>query len=229
MKKTMSMKKTMNIKKMIKIPFWIFFILIIQMTCYAGDQSNLSSETKVKKNEQQEKKLTWWELRNTREDIYYPHNIHDPIMKKEGDTCMLCHTFNKNKVTDLEQLKKLNVIANEPLEAICHDCHVAKLTAPWECDICHQDPRKIWPNDHNFNYIDHHGEDAGLDEGECSQCHIDNSFCSNCHFRRDPVQRRSHPLGFRASHGFDARMNAANCATCHNANYCSNCHKVYSK
>ena len=210
-------------KKLLEVSFYALLFFSVQLTVYADDKTELVAVDGPKKT------IHWWEQRNKRNDIYYPHNAHDAVMKKGGDTCLLCHTFSKNRVTNLEQLKKLNVIANEPLEAICHDCHVTKLTAPWECDLCHQDAREIWPNDHNFDYIDHHGEDAGLDEGECNQCHIDKSFCSDCHFRRDPMQRRSHPLGYRSSHGFDARMNAANCATCHNVNDCGDCHKALSK
>ena len=172
-----------------------------------------------------DKEKTWWEKRNERPDLYYPHNVHTEVMEKEGDRCMLCHTFQSNEVTNLEQLEKLNVIANEPLEAICHDCHVAKLSAPWQCDLCHHDPRDIWPSDHNFDYLAHHGEDARLDEGQCQQCHIDVSFCSDCHFRRAPLQRRVHLLGYRATHGIEARMNARYCSRCHNARYCSDCHK----
>ena len=174
-------------------------------------------------NEQKEKH--WWEKRNERPDIYYPHKIHMKVMEKEGDSCLLCHPFSRNDVTDLKQLKALNIIANEPLEAICHDCHVVRLTAPWRCNLCHNDPRKISPQDHNFDYVAHHREDARLDENKCRRCHIDLSFCTDCHFRRDPLQRRVHPLGYRSSHGIEARMNAAECGRCHNPGFCRDCHR----
>lgn len=177
-----------------------------------------------------EKEKSWWQERDERTDIYYPHKAHFDAMEKEGDSCLLCHPFNKNSVTDLEQFKKLNVIANEPLEAICHECHVSKLSAPSRCELCHDDPKKIWPRDHNLDYISQHGEDARLDSSrpedkQCSSCHIDQSFCSDCHFRRDKTQRRVHGLGYRASHGIEARMNAASCSRCHNISYCSDCHR----
>ncbi len=173
----------------------------------------------------QEKEKTWWEQRNERLDLYYPHNAHMAVMEKEGDSCLLCHPFTANNITDLEQLKKLNVITNEPLEAICHECHVVKLSAPWRCDLCHHSSDDIWPDDHNFNYIAHHGEDARLDEGKCRQCHIDISFCSDCHFRRDPLQRRVHGLGYRTTHGLEARMNTMSCSRCHTVQYCRDCHR----
>ena len=172
-----------------------------------------------------EKEKSWWEKREKRPDIYYPHKPHMKTMKQGGDPCLLCHPFSKTDITDLKQIKPLSVIANEPLEAICHDCHMDKLTAPWRCDLCHNDPTVIWPDDHNFNYLNHHGEDSRLDDGECRQCHIDVSFCTDCHFQRDSTQRQAHSLGYRASHGIDARINAASCGRCHNSGYCRDCHQ----
>lgn len=192
----------------------------------AAEQVTLEKE--VTGDPKEEK--SWWQKRDERSDIYYPHKAHFDAMEKEGDSCLLCHPFNKNSVADLEQFKKLNVISNEPLEAICHECHVSKLSAPSRCELCHDDPKKIWPSDHDLDYVTHHGEDARLDSSrpedkQCSSCHIDQSFCSDCHFRRDKIQRRIHGLGYRASHGIEARMNAASCSRCHNISYCSDCHR----
>ena len=177
-----------------------------------------------------EKEKSWWQKRDKRTDIYYPHKVHFEVMEREGDSCLLCHPFNKNSVTNIKQYEKLNAIANESLEAICHECHVTQLSAPSNCELCHDDPKKIWPKDHNLDYISHHGEDARLDsarpeEDQCGSCHIDLSFCSDCHFRRGKTKRREHSLGYRASHGIDARMSAASCSRCHNINYCSDCHR----
>jgi hypothetical protein len=47
-----------------------------------------------------EKEKTWWEKRQTNQDIYYPHKIHMQSMNEEGDGCMLCHTFAKNTLKD---------------------------------------------------------------------------------------------------------------------------------
>ena len=207
---------------------WLLCSLILfAASPSADDKIDLPVAKEAVKTMPQEKEKTWWEQRNKRSDLYYPHNAHMEVMEKEGDSCLLCHPFTVNKVTDLEQLKKLTVIANEPLEAICHECHVVQLTAPWRCDLCHTNPNTIWPNDHNFDYLTHHGEDARLDEKKCRQCHIDISFCSDCHFRRDPLQRRVHPLGYRTTHGIEARVNAVSCSRCHNAHYCSDCHREH--
>lgn len=197
--------------------------LLIVPLSFAGDEISVTAPLDTGQEKKKEK--SWWEKREKRPDIYYPHKPHMEAMKQGGDPCLLCHPFSKTDITDLKQLKPLSVIANEPLEAICHDCHMDKLTAPWRCDLCHNDPAAIWPDDHNFDYLSHHGEDARLDGGKCRQCHIDVSFCTDCHFRRDSTQRQAHGLGYRASHGIDARINAANCSRCHNARYCSDCHK----
>ena len=171
------------------------------------------------------KNKTWWEKRMQREDIYYPHIIHKQAMDQEGDSCMLCHSFSKNKLTDEQQLKALTTIANEPLEKVCHDCHVDDLRAPWRCDLCHKDKTKIWPDDHNFNYIDNHGEDARRNEAICRTCHLEVSYCSDCHFRRDTSGPDYHPMGYQSSHGIEARLMASNCGRCHNSMYCDDCHR----
>jgi hypothetical protein len=170
---------------------------------------------------------TWWEKREGRPDIYYPHNVHLEVMKEEGDSCMLCHSFEKTDIADPKRLAPLNAIANEPLKAVCHNCHVVEQRAPWRCDLCHDDRTKIWPDDHNFNYIQNHSEDGRRDEQACRECHLDLAFCTNCHFRRDVAGANSrHPLGYRTLHGIEARMSALSCGRCHNAQYCTECHEA---
>jgi hypothetical protein len=173
------------------------------------------------------KEPAWWEKREAREDIYYPHNAHLEVMKEEGDSCMLCHGFGKTEITDPKKLEPLNTIANEPLKAVCHNCHVVEKRAPWRCDLCHTDKTKIWPDDHNFNYIDNHSEDGRRNEQACRECHLDLAYCTNCHFRRDVAGANSHhPLGYRTLHGIEARMSALSCGRCHNPQYCDECHRV---
>ncbi|MBL7004651.1 MAG: hypothetical protein ISR69_11595, partial [Gammaproteobacteria bacterium] len=137
-----------------------------------------------------EKEKSWWQQRHDRKDIFYPHKAHFAVMEKEGDSCLLCHSFNRNKVVNPKLLRSITTISNEPLEAICHDCHVNKQKAPFKCELCHNDPTTIWPSNHDFDYINHHGEDSRLDDGECQTCHLDVSFCTDCHFKRDRTQRR---------------------------------------
>jgi len=172
--------------------------------------------------------LSWWEKRNhkaTQAEIYYPHNKHMQSMDKEGDSCMLCHTFNANNIIKEKHLKQLTTIANEPLEKICHDCHVDDLRAPWRCNLCHSDATKIWPDDHNFSYIQRHSEDARRDETVCQTCHLDMSFCTDCHFKRDSSGSDYHPMEYQSRHGIDARMMGGNCGRCHNSFFCSDCHR----
>ncbi len=172
-----------------------------------------------------EKEKRWWEKRHQRTDIFYPHNAHQAVMEEGGDACLRCHPFNGNDIRDSERLQAINVIANEPLREICHSCHAVQPSAPWHCDLCHDQPQKIWPQDHNFNYILQHGEDSRLDESQCRECHLDLSFCSDCHFRRDSSMHRVHPLAYISAHGLEARIDAASCGRCHPVDYCSDCHR----
>ncbi len=213
------------------------FLLVISLclvwlltpSSWASEEGSITLPLQLEPSAEQEKSNTkprrWWENRKNRPDIYYPHKPHLKVMKQGGDACLLCHPYSKTTITDPKQLEPLNVIANEPLEAICHSCHVDKLTAPSRCELCHNEPTAIWSDDHNFDYLNHHGEDSRLDDGECRQCHIDLSFCADCHFRRDSSQRRAHGLGYRSSHGIDARISAASCSRCHNSRYCRDCHQ----
>ncbi len=169
---------------------------------------------------------TWWEKRDKRTDIYYPHQAHFQVMEAEGDSCLLCHGFGPNTLTDKKKLKSLTTLANEPLKAVCHDCHVDERRGPWRCELCHDDKTKIWPADHHYSYIEHHGEAGRRDEAGCRECHLDLSFCTNCHFRRDTAGQGYHPLGYRSLHGLEARIDTLSCGRCHNTPYCDECHRA---
>ncbi len=195
-------------------------LMLFLMMSLAGNASDTNSNPQDK---------SWWQKRHDRADIFYPHNAHMDVMKQEGDPCLLCHSFNRNKVVNAELVKSITTISNEPLEAVCHDCHVDKQKAPYECELCHNDPTVIWPENHNFDYIDQHAEDSRLDNGECQTCHLKLSFCTDCHFRRDRSKQRQHQLGYINTHGIDSRMNAYSCSRCHNAGYCADCHRGGSR
>ncbi len=174
----------------------------------------------------EDKKKTWWEKREERKpDIYFPHNVHMDIMKQEGDMCMLCHSYQPTPETDPEKLRAMTEVLNEPLKAVCHDCHVVERRAPWRCDVCHPDKTKIWPEDHKFGYIQHHAETARRDERACRECHLELSFCTDCHFRREISGIGYHPLGYITLHGMEARTMPSNCGRCHNNFYCDDCHR----
>jgi len=172
-----------------------------------------------------EKDKSWWSKRQHSSDIFYPHKPHMDIMKSNGDACMLCHPFSKNNVHDEKFLKPLNDINNEPLEAICHDCHVDKMNAPSECNLCHTKPSAIWPQNHNYDYKNNHAEDSRADQSSCDECHKQLSFCTDCHFKRTLTGSKVHKLGYRTMHGLDARIAPADCGNCHQADYCSDCHR----
>jgi len=172
-----------------------------------------------------EKEKTWWEKREQRPDIYYPHEAHREVMEREGDPCLLCHPFGKIESTDTAQVKRLTVIANEPLAAICHECHMERQSASWRCALCHPEPAAVWPESHDFDYRRNHAGDARFDEGACRTCHLDLGFCTDCHFGRDGSRFRGHALGYRVLHAIEARMAPADCGRCHDARYCSDCHR----
>ncbi len=194
----------------------------------------VEAETAIEQKQGQEK--SWWQRRQNRSDIFYPHKPHMDIMEKGGDACMLCHPFNaytasKNNIDEeQQQLKSLREINNEPLEAICHDCHLEKINAPAECALCHLGPATVWPGDHNYDYIKNHAEDAYADQDGCSsKCHQQLSFCTDCHFKRTISGTFSginvHKPGYKTLHGLDARISPLECGSCHQANYCSDCHR----
>ncbi len=200
----------------------LFIMLFISQPVSALDSVEVLKDGKVEKK-------SWWQKRHDRPDIFYPHNAHLEVMQKQGDPCLLCHSFNRNTIIDPNHVKSLTTISNEPLEAICHDCHLTKQTAPFRCDLCHTDKTAIWPLDHDFDYINQHAEDSRLDQNDCVQCHLDMSFCTDCHFRRDNSNYRQHQLGYKNFHGLDARMNTYSCGRCHNATYCADCHRDASR
>jgi len=211
------------------IYLWLF-LCILPFGLVAENLSSDSVTDAVKQQQQKDKKKEpkWWEKRieqRDRADIYYPHNAHMEVMDQEGDSCMLCHSFNVINEVDKNVIESITTIANEPLETICHDCHVTDLRGPWRCQLCHPDPSAIWPDDHNFGYIKHHSEDARNDEQVCKTCHLDVAFCTDCHFRRDTSGKDYHPMGYQSRHGIDARMMASNCARCHNGFFCDDCHR----
>jgi hypothetical protein len=168
----------------------------------------------------------WWEKRSEQKpELYFPHKAHDEVMKTSGVACLACHPFNPVEESDPGKVAALALVANEPLKAICHSCHVEDRSAPAQCRLCHPDPKKIWPRDHDFDYVRLHAPDAARDENACRSCHLDLNDCIDCHFRRDATARRQHGPGYRLSHGLEARMDPAQCGSCHNPSYCFDCHR----
>ena len=196
--------------------------LLLGMTLLVGGVSAVEDDG-IEKPPEGEK--GWWQQRQDRSDIRYPHKAHFEVMERAGDPCIMCHPFSKNETTDPRRLRAITTIANEPLEMICHECHVAEQNAPTACDLCHTDMAAIWPQDHHFDYIYNHAEAARRDRGECQSCHLDLSTCTDCHFRRDRSRQRQHLPGYRSSHGLDARLSTIGCSRCHNASYCIDCHR----
>lgn len=201
---------------MIKVPV-ILLSLLLLFSAQADNNSVPDTGTLKEK--------TWWQKRQYGDNIFYPHKVHMKLMEDGGDACMLCHPFSPNKIRDEKILQQLRDINNEPLKAICHDCHVEKRLAPSECRLCHLEPSSIWPPSHNYDYKKVHGEDAWADQNNCRECHKSLSFCTDCHFKRDFTGASTHPPAYKSLHGLDARMAPAECGKCHQASYCSDCHR----
>ncbi|MET0091133.1 MAG: hypothetical protein ABW068_14145 [Candidatus Thiodiazotropha sp.] len=184
----------------------------------------VSGEDEVSSAEDKEPE-SWWEKRHLRSDLYFPHKAHEGVMSSSDDACMACHPFNENRILEPQQLQTVQQIYNEPLEAICHSCHMLTRSAPMACEVCHTDMTTVRPADHMDDFTRLHGEAARVDQQGCSDCHIDLNFCTDCHFRRSPGRRVMHPLGYRDRHGLDARIDPTSCGGCHQANYCRDCHR----
>lgn len=199
---------------------WVYFLLSVSLLLlYTTAYSLGYSQEKGAIQE-------WWELRQERQDAHFPHNAHREILKEEGDSCLLCHLFSKTDVKEEKKVHALTLIANEPLKAVCHSCHVEQQRGPWRCALCHTDKTKIWPDSHRFGYVDHHGEDARRDENVCQTCHLDLQFCTDCHFRRDTMGTGYHPLGYRTLHGIESRLTTLSCGRCHQSTFCDDCHRI---
>ncbi|MCG8427943.1 MAG: hypothetical protein MI754_11355, partial [Chromatiales bacterium] len=165
----------------------------------------------------------WYEQRRAETPGYhFPHRLHEEALQQAGLSCVACHAFSANEERDPKLVHQLTRIANEPMEAICHSCHVVDRSAPMACRLCHPDPSTIWPDDHNFDYRRLHGLDARQDEAACESCHLGLRDCVSCHFQRSPDSDQHLP-GFRYSHGIEARATSADCGRCHNPGFCVDC------
>lgn len=173
-----------------------------------------------------EEEKPWWEKRKPGTDLYYPHALHEPVMQARGDPCLRCHPFTPVPAREPAQVRQLEAIANEPLRAICHQCHVVERTAADDCRLCHHQPESIWPADHAFDYRHRHAAAAREDAAACRACHLDLEFCTDCHLRRDTSRHRAHDLGYLGRHGLEARFDPASCAACHVTGFCRDCHEA---
>ena len=185
----------------------------------APEASNMADDSSTEQ-------LRWWEERQKeRPEYHFPHNLHEAALQDAEISCLACHPFSRSNEYDVEVVKKLTTIANEPLMAICHICHVDDRSAPSTCTLCHPQPEKIWPRDHNSDYLRLHGLTAKNDESACEECHLELNDCINCHFQRNDHGDQQHEPGFRYSHGIEARMSPMECGSCHNTSFCSDCHQ----
>ena len=90
---------------------WIIYSFLLSMSvfCMAAEQQympkvpgqeqlsqeQISQDKAAQKKVSAEKPETWWEKRDQRSDIYYPHKAHYEVMEEEGDSCLLCMLSKK--------------------------------------------------------------------------------------------------------------------------------------
>ena len=212
-------------KKYLLMLLLLMLPLVVQSEANAPPEAPDKKDVLNKKESSGKKEKSWWQIRQQKVDIFYPHKPHMNVMQDGGDACMLCHPFSKNTERDEKILAQLTQINNEALEAICHDCHVEKMNAPSECRLCHTQPSSIWPSNHDYDYKNHHAIDAQQDQATCNTCHKKIAFCTDCHFKRNFSSSDVHPLAYKTLHGLDARMAPAQCGACHQTDYCTDCHR----
>ena len=69
-------------------------LLLFSLSFSTQAEINETTDAEIKEEK------SWWQLRQERSDIFYPHKPHINIMKQGGDACMLCHPFSKNNIHD---------------------------------------------------------------------------------------------------------------------------------
>lgn len=74
-----------------------FLILTLALSFSVQAENDTNSAAEVKKADVK-KERSWWELRQNRSDIFYPHKPHMDIIKSDGDACM----------KDIDYLKDMN-------------------------------------------------------------------------------------------------------------------------
>ena len=168
----------------------------------------------------------WWVQRHEKGEGVYPHRAHEAVMARRGDPCLRCHPFLPWP-EDLPEAARpaWRTLANEPLAAICHQCHLRERSAPDACELCHRDVAALRPPSHTPDYARAHAADARAAEADCGRCHLDGADCDTCHRRRDAARRAQHPPGYVRAHGLAARLDAESCGACHGPGYCADCHR----
>jgi len=159
----------------------------------------------------------------------FSHKGHNELFTKSKIACTDCHSFSV-KSQGFDPLAK-NVESGflQVNRKVCHECHMGKVELPRvnQCSLCHLNPEKLAPSNHNFTWKKRHGHFSQIDPESCNSCHKENqNACQNCHTQKNNLKHMVHRPNFRLTHSIEARTNPAKCTTCHtNTNSCVQCHK----
>lgn len=168
------------------------------------------------------------ELRKPFKELFN-HKSHQKAFADTKLSCTDCHNFSV-KSSSFDPLAS-NVPAGllGISKKVCHECHMGKVELPKvnQCSVCHKDPEKLRPANHELAWKNRHGKMAQMDPDSCNSCHRENqNSCQNCHTQKNTLKPMVHRPNFRLTHSVEARANPAKCTTCHaKISTCIQCHK----
>lgn len=144
--------------------------------------------------------------------IVFSHKKH---LARDID-CAYCHIGVEKRVRLSSE--------NMPLMKTCSTCHDDR-KAPFDCSLCHTNPREIRRASHPDGWKHSHKYEATQDEESCKTCHPNTDYCQDCH-EGDNLQQTSHLLNYRFTHTLDAKGKERDCMVCHtNQSFCNECHQ----
>lgn len=168
------------------------------------------------------------EMRSQIQELF-SHKFHDPLFQKAKISCTDCHSFAVKSQAFDPLAKNVDAGFMKANRQVCHECHMGKVELPRvnQCSLCHLNPEKLAPSNHNLAWKKRHGHYAQIDPESCNTCHKENqNSCQNCHTQKNTLKPMVHRPNFRLTHSIEARTNPAKCTTCHtNTNSCTQCHK----
>lgn len=174
-------------------------------------------------------KFAWNAKRPQTMQETFSHEVHKPVLSKEGFECFVCHPMEVelDDEAEMEALIRASTETFFPGKETCHFCHYnpqAGNIAPDNCGSCHFNVREIQPANHNFDWTSRHVVFSKADVRDCETCHSPR-FCEGCHEQRDVTVRRVHDRNFRFVHAIEARANPSQCGSCHKLkSFCDKCH-----
>lgn len=200
---------------MLPITFRLIFLFMV--ICFTGVGGSFAAETKSVPH-----------LRLPVKNLF-SHKVHGGLVDKKQVSCTDCHSFavKSNGFDPLAKNVESGFLAMG--SKVCHECHLGKVEGPRvnQCSLCHEEPEKLKPRDHDLAWRQRHGSFAQMNPESCKSCHQENqNSCLQCHAQRNTLKPMVHRPNFRMTHSISARANPASCVACHtNMSTCIQCHK----